>query len=96
MQRRKPQPARKTAPRQLGDAPAEVRLRIKPATATNLLTLNRALNEAQARVDAIVNRIQDHLRPLYTEAGIEQGRCVEVTETAPHELVVVVVKRTKE
>ncbi len=77
-------------------APRETRIPIRQKTAENLLALNRARDEAMRAVEAIENRIHDHLRPLYTEAGIEEGKCLEITEQAPHELVVVVTKSAPE
>lgn len=74
-------------------APKEVKIPLKPATAKNLLQLDAALEQAAAAVEAIQNRLADQLRPLYTEHGIEEGRVLELTRTAPYTLTVVVTKR---
>jgi hypothetical protein len=74
----------------------EQRIPITAATARNLIALSRSMDDARQALDGVTGRMQDHVRMLYTEHGIEEGRVLEVTETAPHEVVVVVTKRTKE
>lgn len=85
-----------TKPVRSAKAPKEVRITLKPATAKNLLQLDAALEQAMGVVNAIQNRLADQLRPIYTENGIEEGRVLELSKTAPHELVIVVLKRAKE
>lgn len=63
----------------------QVRIPLKQKTAENIMQLNVAVAEAQAR-------LQNHVLPLLTERGIMNGQVIRVTEKPPYELVVLVPK----
>ncbi len=72
-------------------APEEIekRLPIKKATADNLECLNQEMQIAQRKLAIITQRMQDSMRSIFTEAGLEgEPIPVQVTTAEPYELVV--------
>lgn len=70
----------------------DVRLPIKKKTAENILKMNAIVSQKQAELQQAIEQMQNHILPLITEAGLENGRVVQVTEAPPYELVIQVPK----
>lgn len=73
----------------------EKRIPIKKKTAENIARVNQEVTQKADELQQLQKNLEMHIMPLLTEAGVEAGRVVQVTEKPPYELVVQLPKLQK-